>query len=105
PGQVPVPAPATVLAAPVPAEVVGDDGAPVTVSGRGLPSSPPAHLSIEGRRPEAVVAWAGPWPADERWWDPQAHRRRARWQLVTASGAAHLLTLEAGRWSVEATYD
>ena len=105
PGRVPAPAPATVLAAPLRAEVVGEDGVPVTVSGRGVPSSPPARLSIDGRRPEEVVAWAGPWTADERWWDPQAHRRRARWQFVTAGGTAHLLTLEAGCWVVDATYD
>jgi protein ImuB len=52
-----------------------------------------------------VVAWAGPWPLDERWWDPAAARRRARFQIVTADGLARLLTLEGGRWSVEATYD
>ena len=56
-------------------------------------------------RAEEVTAWAGPWPADERWWDPAAHRRRARIQVVLADGCAHLLSLEAGSWSVEATYD
>jgi protein ImuB len=42
---------------------------------------------------------------DECWWDPPAHRRRARWQLVTAEGDAHLAAVESGRWVVEATYD
>jgi protein ImuB len=56
-----------------------------------------------GRR--AVASWAGPWPCDERWWDPETHRRRARLQVTTADGTAYLLVVEAGRWSVEATYD
>jgi protein ImuB len=105
PGRIPPPAPATTHAARVPAEVVDGDGASVTVSGRGLASAPPARLSIAGGLPVGVRGWAGPWPADERWWDPPAHRRRARWQVATDDGAAHLLTLEGGRWSIEATYD
>jgi protein ImuB len=54
---------------------------------------------------QEVRAWAGPWPCDERWWDVEGWRRRARIQVTLADGTAHLLTLEAGRWSVEATYD
>ncbi|MCU1380235.1 MAG: hypothetical protein JWN29_3218, partial [Acidimicrobiales bacterium] len=42
---------------------------------------------------------------DERWWDGATRRRRARIQVVTVTGEAHLLAVEAGRWSVEATYD
>ena len=52
-----------------------------------------------------VVAWAGPWPADERWWDPPAHRRRARLQVQLTDGGAYLVAVERGRWWVEATYD
>jgi protein ImuB len=52
-----------------------------------------------------VVTWCGPWPVDERWWDRGARRRQARIQVTTATGEAHLLAVEAGRWSVEATYD
>jgi protein ImuB len=62
-------------------------------------------VSVDGGPPAEVVAWAGPWPADERWWDAEARRRRARLQVVTAGAGAHLLALEAGRWWVEATYD
>ena len=77
----------------------------VGVSGRGLLSGEPARLSVDGGRWTAIEAWAGPWPADERWWDSSAHRRRARLQVVTAGGAAFLVVLEAGHWRVEATYD
>ncbi|MDQ3897022.1 MAG: DNA polymerase Y family protein, partial [Actinomycetota bacterium] len=64
-----------------------------------------ARLSVGGGPWSAVTAWAGPWPVDERWWDAEAHRRQARWQVVTADGAAHLLSQCDGRWAVEATYD
>ena len=33
------------------------------------------------------------------------HRRRARFQVLDATGTAHLLSVEAGRWWREATYD
>jgi protein ImuB len=51
------------------------------------------------------VAWAGPWPVDERWWDPVAHRRRARFQMLDETGVARLAVVEAGQWWVEADYD
>jgi protein ImuB len=105
PGGLPPPAPATILAHPLAAEVVDAEGRPVGVTGRGRPTAAPARLSVGGGPWTELTAWAGPWPLDERWWDPRAHRRRARWQVVTAAGAAHLLVLEGGRWSVEATYD
>jgi len=106
PGTVPAPAPATIHAPPLPVEVVDDAGRPVAVGGRGEVSAAPAAVAAgdrSGSRP--VAAWAGPWPCDERWWDPETHRRRARLQVTMADGTAHLLVLEAGRWSVEATYD
>ncbi len=105
PGRLPSPAPATVLAAPLLADVVDATGATVHVNGRGSASGPPARLAVDGRPPARVAAWAGPWPVDERWWDPSDHRRRARWQVVTADGDAYLLSLEGGRWLVEAAYD
>jgi protein ImuB len=52
-----------------------------------------------------VVAWAGPWPLEERWWDPASARRRARLQVVTDAGTAWLVVLEAGAWRAEAAYD
>ena len=104
PGHVPSPAPATVHRAPPSAEVVDTIGAAVTVTGRGSASADPARLSIDGGPWADITAWAGPWPVDEHWWTA-APRRRARWQVITADGRAHLLALERGRWLVEATYD
>ena len=80
-------------------------GSAVGVGGRGSASAAPARLSVGGGPWVEVVGWAGPWLADERWWDPPAHRRRARFQVVAADGNAHLLAVENGRWWVEATYD
>jgi len=105
PGRIPAPAPAVVYDRPPRAEVTDIDGQPVGVSGRGLLSGAPGHLSVDGGPWADIDTWAGPWPADERWWDPVAHRRRARLQVVTASGDAHLLALESRRWTVQATYD
>jgi protein ImuB len=105
PGAIPAPAPATVHRVAVPADVVDDAGTAVAVGGRGLPTGAPAKLSIAGGAWTTITAWAGPWLLDERWWDGSLHRRRARWQVVTDDGVAHLLHVEGGRWSVEATYD
>ena len=119
PGRIPAPAPARVFVDPVPVEVLDTAGQPVGVDGRGEISGSPALVRgarLEDRpqsraqpraqpRTEAVAGWAGPWPADQRWWDPLAHRRRARLQVTLTDGTAHLLTIEHGTWHIEATYD
>jgi len=104
PGRVPLPAPAAVPLAPVPADVVDAHDRPVAVDGRGQASAAPARLRVGEGPWLAVEAWAGPWPADERWWDPPTRRRRARFQVV-AGGRGHLLAREGGRWWLEGRYD
>ena len=107
PGRLPPPSPALVHPAPVPVEILGPDGAPVGVTGRGRCTAVPSRLvlQIAGSLSVGIMGWAGPWPADERWWDPAAARRRARLQVLLEDGTAHLLVLEQGRWRLEATYD
>jgi protein ImuB len=105
PGRIPAPVPATVCRDPLPARVTDDTGAPVTVTGRAQISAPPARMSADGGPWLAITAWAGPWPVAERWWRPQAARRRARFQLVTEDGAAWLAAVQDGRWQIEARYD
>ena len=105
PGRLPAPSPAVVLAQPEPVEITDRDCAPVSVSGRGEASTPPQQFTDSTGRSQAVAAWAGPWPLDERWWRPSARRRQARFQLVLDDGSAHLCVLESGRWWREATYD
>jgi protein ImuB len=104
PGRLPTPSPSTVLAEPRAVRVLDADGEVVTVSGRGWVSAEPVRLGI-GATERAVAAWAGPWLLDERWWDPVRHRRRARFQVLTDDGRAHLLAREGGEWWLEATYD
>lgn len=128
PGALPSPAPTVVWPEPRPAEVVDAAGRRVGVGGRGALSAAPARCSLEGGPWLEVRAWAGPWCAEERWWDPLAHRRRARMQVLVGqapppgppspgppspaaassgspSSRALLLTLEDGRWWLEASWD
>lgn len=104
-GRVPSPLPAVVLDTHRSVKVLDENGHSVTVEGRGLLSSPPAALVKARGEPMEIAGWAGPWLIDERWWDSQRHRRRARLQLVTVDGQAHLVTCERGEWFLEAVYD
>lgn len=104
PGSVPTPPPALVHDPPQRAEVLDAAGTSVAVDGRHRLSAPPVRVEVGGRMSE-VSGWAGPWPADERWWDPATHRRRARLQLCRTDGPPVLVALEGGRWWCEATYD
>ncbi|MGK5672294.1 DNA polymerase Y family protein [Micromonospora sp. URMC 106] len=105
PGRLPPPAPAVVLPDPLAATVHDAAGEPVVVSARLQVSAAPARLAVGTARPAEIVGWAGPWPVDERWWAPAEARRRARFQVCLADGAALLLAVEGGRWLVEAIYD
>ncbi|MDG4832171.1 DNA polymerase Y family protein [Solwaraspora sp. WMMD1047] len=112
PGRLPGPAPAMVLAAPVPVTVYDTDGAPVGVTARLAVSAAPARLVVNTGQPDRsdarggeIVGWAGPWPIDERWWAPGEARRRARFQVCLADGTALLLSLSNGAWAIEAIYD
>ncbi|MCY3618680.1 MAG: hypothetical protein OXG66_13460 [Acidimicrobiaceae bacterium] len=104
-GRLPAPSPAVVLAQPEPITVTDCGGAPVTVGGRGEASAPPWQMTDSAGHSRTVVAWAGPWPLDERWWRPSVRRRQARFQMVLDDDSAHLCVLESNRWWREATYD
>jgi protein ImuB len=65
-----------------------------------------------GERVFEVAAHAGPWPVEERWWDPARRRRVARLQVLVRpvgrgdeAGHVLLLVLESGAWSLLARYD
>jgi len=107
PGRLPPPSPALVHPVPLPVDVLDSHGAAVGVTGRGTCTSVPSRLllPIAGSSSVGITGWSGPWPADERWWDPAVARRRARLQVLLEDGTAHLLVLEQGRWCLEATYD
>ena len=102
PGRVMGPAPAVVYPFAREADVTDEAGTAVTVSGRCVTSAAPAWLAVEGEPPLRVTGWAGPWPLSERWWEPAAARRRARFQLLTGDGRAWLAAVQDGRWLIEA---
>jgi protein ImuB len=106
PGRLPTPSPAVVHPEPLPVSVHDPMGAVITVSGRGVASGAPAEIRI-GTSPgsrDAIVAWAGPWVLDERWWDPLRHRRAARFQFVTVTGRAYVASIERQQWWLVAEY-
>jgi protein ImuB len=111
PGRLPAPSPSRVLTRPLPAEVLDDAGRLLGVSGRGRLTGVPHRVAIDGNPPRPVLAWAGPWPVEERWWEPSGGRRCARLQVVlNALGSADdpfavLLACETGCWRVEGIYE
>lgn len=109
PGRLPAPPPARVSthasdSASACVSLVDAVGASVRVNGRGMLETEPVRIAVDGGPWCPIEAWSAPWLLDERWWDPVRHRRRARMQIV-AGGTAYILSLERGRWRVEATYD
>ncbi|MFD6858433.1 DNA polymerase Y family protein [Rhodococcus sp. NPDC060090] len=104
PGRLPPPAPAMVMHVPPPITVDDDVGQAVTITERGLLSGRPAQLRW-GSRSWQVIGWAGPWPVDEYWWDPEAAHDIARLQVLLDGGRALLIVHRADGWRVEGVYD
>ena len=102
----PAPSPATVPERPLPALVFDADGTPLRLDDR-YPTirSAPHSVAVDGGPPREVLAWAGPWPLDTRWWDPAAGSRGARFQMLIEDGTALLLEHRDSRWRVTAIYD
>ena len=104
PGRIMGAAPGVVYPFAREADVTDDAGDAVTVTGRCVLSAAPAWLAADGEPPLRITGWAGPWPLSERWWDPAAARRRARFQLLTEDGRAWLAAVQDGRWLIEGGY-
>ncbi len=101
PGQLPTPAPSTLLDQPREVAVVDDAGREVAVDARGRISAVPVRVTAG--EDHAVVAWAGPWPISETWWSTP---RRGAWLQVTpAEGPSMLLSVQGGTWLLEGIYD
>ena len=108
PGQLPEPSPTVLLDDPV--ELLDAQGNPIRVTSRGLFSADPARLTAHGRD-DRLRWWAGPWPVDERWWDPESGKgRTARAQVLVEGSKAHdagtalLLCYRQKRWYLEGIY-
>ncbi len=112
PGRLPDPAPAVLLGkGGEEVELVDIDGAPVTVTGRGMFSGEPARVRRGNGRWE-LSWWAGPWPIDERWWEEREPASvsgvAARAQVLLedkGGGRALLLHFRRQRWYVEGIYE
>jgi protein ImuB len=98
PGSLPSPSPAVVHPQPLAIDVRDEQGRAVRVTGRGAVSAAPASVQRPGTSTEPIVAWGGPWPLEERWWDASRARRSARFQLLTGSGSLLLACLERQQW-------
>ncbi|MCS0498293.1 DNA polymerase Y family protein [Protaetiibacter mangrovi] len=105
PGALPDPPPTTVYEMPRPLRVEDARGRPVTIDDRGRVSAAPAVIVSQGGTRRDLTAWAGPWPLEERWWDPATARAAHRVQAVDASGCAWLLVLDGEGWWAEGRYD
>ena len=110
PGQLPQPAPAVLLDDPV--ELLDSQGNPVRVTVRGMFTAEPVRLDAAGSQYRGELSWwAGPWPVDERWWDPgqggsvqSRSGRSARAQILVADTAL-LLCYRQRRWYLEGVYE
>jgi protein ImuB len=105
PGRLPTPAPATVLAEPLPILIRTGEGTTITVDARLAITGPPASVTIGREAPVDVTGWAGPWPVEERWWAPAEASQLVRLQVLLADGRALLVALADGQWKLEAVYD
>jgi protein ImuB len=104
PGRLPAPSPATVPPRPLPAQVSDAAGEPVGVGDRYQITAPPHQVAVDGGEPARVSAWAGPWPLEQRWWEPDAGPC-SRLQVITDDGAALLLSCHNARWTVVGVYE
>jgi protein ImuB len=103
PGQLPEPSPAVLLDDPV--ELLDAQGNPIRVTSRGTFSADPARLIVRDRD-DQLRWWAGPWPVDERWWDPDLGKgRTARAQIMLEGERAFLLCYRQRRWYLEGSYE
>jgi protein ImuB len=122
PGRLPAPAPSVLLSPPRPVQLLDHSGQPIRVTERGAVTGEPALFALgystearstdatapaDGTAPAGITAWAGPWPVDERWWDPQSARQLARMQLVDVAGRGYLVCFDRTdqHWLLEGIYD
>lgn len=111
PGQLPQPSPTVLSGDPGEVELLDAQGNSVRVTARGMFSAEPARLHRpDGGYHGELSWWTGPWPVDERWWDPDRRSGAgptARAQVLIAGDPprALLLCYRRRRWYVEGVYE
>jgi protein ImuB len=98
PGSLPALVPTTVYRTGTPVELHGT--APIRPAE--VLSEAPRWLVHNGRQRE-LIAWSGPWPLHERWWDGGSLNFRI--QAVDTIGTAWVLLSDGDTWTIEARYD
>ena len=82
-------------------------GRTVSVDARHAMSADPVSVCINHDTFD-VVAWAGPWPVEERWWDSRRARRAVRLQMLVrqpnGGSQAMVVVLEQRTWRLAAIY-
>ncbi|MEY3483067.1 MAG: hypothetical protein RLZ40_1110 [Actinomycetota bacterium] len=120
-GALPSPAPSLVFDAQADApqvRVLDALGRLVMVDARHAMSADPVSVCINDDIYD-VIAWAGPWPVEERWWDSRRARRAVRLQLLVrqrdgrrgdaspvraVASRAMVVVLERRTWRLAALY-
>lgn len=120
PGHLPAPYPATVPASAMSVDLRDLAGADVGVTGRYHLIGAPATFAIAGSSGRVVTGWAGPWPIEQRFWEPAAAQRLAYLQVIFVPGPddrasalddpvaranAVLLCRANGKWWLIGSYD
>lgn len=109
PGTLPGPAPATVFERARPAQVRSAGWHEVLIDARGNLSAEPSHWRPAHDPPDdqsawrRIVAWNGPWPIRQHWW--QRSLQVNRFQVIDEAAQAWLLIATSDSWWIEARYD
>ena len=114
-GDVGIHVPCETVSPPEHVEVLSADGIVVGATGRHHFTSEPHSVRRRGKV-FRITTWFGPWPVEERWWDPTRQRRMVRMQCtvlpedhtarkdITGKEEAWLLSLEQKKWFVIGVY-
>lgn len=109
-GALPAPQPMMLCDPPEQVMLCDEKLRPVVVTARHELSQRPVTITDQQRNTWNVLTWAGPWPIEERWWDPQRRRRHARLQVLVQRHSAvdqsevWLLSTQSRQWHIVGMY-
>jgi protein ImuB len=106
-GSIPSPRPLTLCDPGIMVSLQDALSRPIYVTGRHELSAAPTKVCFPNGATWRVLSWAGPWPIEERWWDPHRCRRHARMQVLAESRGntiAWMLSVESRQWKITGIY-